>query len=132
MDYSNFVRNFYRKALTKLKEFRNYYGKIVNLGNELGISPELLHKEESESMFLPSFSLNIDAPTKDFIKFMDYYVNLMPDLGFVFANKDRINDLYNNAIAMGIIEGDEDTLNYIDSVIEIGINMLERQGILER
>ena len=29
MDYSNFVRNFYRYSMSRLADFRNYYGKFV-------------------------------------------------------------------------------------------------------
>lgn len=132
MDYSNFVKNFYRQSISRLKDFRDYYGKFVNISKELGVSSDLLHLEESGSKFLPPFSLNINASTKDFVNFMDYYVNLMPDLGVVLADKTRINALYNNIVDMGIIEDDEQVLKYINFVIGVGISTLEAEGILER
>ena len=132
MDYSNFIRTLYRNATTKLKEYRNYYGKIVNLKEPLSVPKEFLHTEESESMFLPAFSLNIDAPTNYFVDFMSYYIALMPDLGIVFANKERIEDLYNNIVNMNILEDDEKVLKYIELVVGVGIKTLEQQGILEK
>lgn len=132
MDYSNFVINFFRQAVVKLQEYPNYYGKIVNVNESLDIPQDFIHAEENQTKYLPSFSLNINAPTKYFIAFMDYYVKLMPDLGFVFANKNRINALYNQVVDMGIIDNDEKALEFIDFVILVGIQTLEEQGILER
>lgn len=132
MDYSNFVRNFYRYSMSRLADFRNYYGKFVNLNKGLDIPSEFMHEEEYKNMFLPTSVLNINAPTKYFVDFMNYYVNLMPDLGVVFANKDRINDLYNNVVNMGIIEDDSRAMEYIEFVVNVGIKVLVEQGILEK
>lgn len=130
MDYSNFVKNFYRLATNELKKHENYYGRIVNVNKPLDVPSEFLHREENSSLFMPQQSVNIDAPTKHFIEFMDYYVQLMPELGIVFANKRRINDLYNMAGEMGILEDDEKTSKYIEFVIGVGLKTLEGQGIL--
>ena len=132
MDFSNFVKNFYRHATTQLKQFRNYYGKIVNVNRELGIAREDLHPEDSESLFLLAFVVYIDSPTNLFINFMDYYVSMMPDLGIVYANKQRMNDLYNNVVEMKFIEDDKATMDYIEFVVGVGIQTLVNQGILEK
>lgn len=132
MDYSNFVRNFFRQAVTKLEEYPNYYGKIVNVGKPLDIPSDFIHEEETKVNFLPAFSLNINAPAKYFIDFMDYYVKLMPDLGIVFADNERINALYNEIVDMGVIENDEKVLKFIEFMVVVGIQALESQGILER
>lgn len=130
MDYSNFVKNFYRYATNELKKREKYYGRIVNINKPLEVPSEFLHVEENPSLFMPQETVNIDAPTKYFIDFMDYYVQLMPDLGIVFASKKRINDLYNTASKMGILEDDEKTSKYIEFVIGVGVKALEGQGIL--
>lgn len=130
MDYSNFVKNFYRHATNELKKRENYYGTIVNVNKPLDIPNEFLHKEENTSLFMPQETVNINAPTKYFIDFMDYYVQLMPNLGVVYASKKRINDLYSTAGEMGILEDDEKSLKYIEFVIGVGIKTLEGQGIL--
>ena len=93
MDYSNFVKNFYRYATNELKKREKYYGRIVNVNKPLEVPSDFLHVEENPSLFMLQETVNIDAPTKYFIDFMDYYVQLMPDLGIVFASKKRINDL---------------------------------------
>ena len=95
MDYSNFVRNFYRYATNELKKHENYNGQIININKPLEIPSNFLHIEESLSFFMPQESVNINAPVQYFIDFMDYYIQRMPDLGIVFANKSRINSLYN-------------------------------------
>lgn len=130
MDYSNFVKNFYRCATNELKKRENYYGRIVNINKPLEVPSEFLHAEGNPSLFMPQETVNIDAPTKHFIDFMDYYVQLMPDLGVVFASKKRINDLYKAAGEMGILEDDEKTSKYIEFVIGVGVKTLEGQGIL--
>ena len=130
MDYSNFVKNFYRYATNELKKREKYYGRIVNINKPLEVPSDFLHVEENPSLFMPQETVNIDAPTKYFIDFMDYYVQLMPDLGIVFASKKRINDLYNTASEMGILEDDEKTSKYIEFVIGVGVKALEGQGIL--
>lgn len=131
MDYSNFIKNFYRHSINELKKFQNYYGKIVNINRPLEIPKEFLYKEENESMFLPQFSVNINAPSNYFVDFMDYYVSLMPDLGFVLANKARIKDLYQNAVDLGILDDEQAATDYIKLVVGVGIEALQAQGVLE-
>ena len=130
MDYSNFVKTFFRCAVNELKSHENYYGRIVNINKPLEVPSEFLHAEESKSLFMPQETVNIDAPTKHFIDFMDYYVQLMPDLNVVLANKKRINELYNTVSEMGILEDTEKTLDYIKLVVGAGVKALEGQGIL--
>ena len=132
MDYSSFVRSFYRYAFTKLKEYKNYYGKIVQVSKGLDIPDEFLFVEENESLFLPQQSVNINAPTKYFNAFMDYIVEMMPDLGVVLANDKRIGDLYNNVLEMNILEDNDKVSQYIELVVGVGISALEAQGILEK
>lgn len=130
MDYSNFIKTFFRCAINELKNRENYYGRIVNINKPLEIPSEFMHVEESKSLFLPQETVNIDAPTKYFVEFMDYYVQLMPDLNVVLADKQRINDLYNAVSEMGILEDTEKTLSYINLVVGAGIKSLEGLGIL--
>lgn len=130
MDYSNFIKTFYRYATNELKKYENYYGRIVDLNDILEIPNEFLHREDNTSLFMPREAVNINAPTKYFIDFMDYYVKTMPDLGVVLASKKRINNLYNTASEMNILEDDEKTSQYITFVIGVGIKTLEARGIL--
>lgn len=130
MDYSNFVRNFYRYATNELKKHENYNGQIININKPLEIPSNFLHIEESLSFFMPQESVNINAPVQYFIDFMDYYIQMMPDLGIVFANKSRINALYNLINEMGYLEDDEKAFKYIEFVVGLGIKTLENQGIL--
>ena len=132
MDYTNFVKNYYRQALTQLKNFRSYNGRIVNVNRELGIDSNFLHKEENNSLFLPQFELNINAPTKCFIDFMNYYMEMFPYLCLVFANEKRIKGLYNNLVDTQSLEDDEKSLEYINMVISVGVATLEKMGILEK
>lgn len=130
MDYSNFIKNFYRYATNELKKHENYYGRIVNVREPLEIPNEFLHREDNMSLFMPQKAVNINAPTKYFVDFMDHYVQLMPDLGVVLASKKRINDLYNTVSEMQILEDDEKTFKYIEFIVGVGIKILEERGIL--
>lgn len=131
MDYSSFVKNYFRHAITELEKHRTYNGRIVQLSKELDIPSEFLHEEEPKNMFLPAFSLNIDAPSNYFVTFMSYYVNLMPDLNIVFANEDKIKEVYKRAVDMNILEDNELTMKYIELMIGVGVKVLEEQGILD-
>lgn len=130
MDYSGFVRSFYRAAFSALKTYKEYNGPIVNVGKPLNVPSNSLHAEDSDSMFMPQSSVDINAPTKHFIDFMDYYVSMMPDLGVVFADRERLAKLYDNAIKMGAMLDDEKANAYITALIKIGIKALESKGVL--
>ena len=132
MDYTNFVKNYYRQALTQLKNFRSYNGSIVNVNRRLDIDSNFLHKEQNNSLFLPQFELNINAPTKCFIDFMNYYAEMFPYLGIVLANEERIKGLYKNLVDTQSLDDDEKSLEYINMVIGVGVTTLEQMGILER
>ena len=131
MDYSNFVRNFFRKATSALQNYYQYNGKIVELSFDLDIPSEFRHEETQVNMFLPSSMPNINAPTKYFIDFMDYYIKSLPNLGVVYANSERINAMYNVVVDLGISDNDEKVLDYMDFIIGVGINVLVQQGVLE-
>lgn len=130
MDYSGFVRDFYRTAFSALKSHIEYNGPIANIAKPMDVPAEFLHNEPSASMFMPQVSVNIDAPTKYFIEFMDYQVAMMPHLGVVFANKERLAKIYDNAIKMDAISDDEKANAYISALVRIGIEALEQGGVL--
>ena len=133
MDYSNFIRNLYRIATNELKKYKNYYGKIVHLTKPLEVPSEFLHTEESDSLFMPQEALNIDAPTKYFLDFMEYYIELMPNLSIVFADRNRILELYNNTfVKNNIVENEDKVYSYIESLVKVGISTLVENGILEQ
>lgn len=128
MDYTNFVRTYYRIAITKLNQFTHYSGTFANLNYGLELSSNATHDVQSNLDALPNFELNINAPTEDFIKFFDYYSKLEPELSLVFLGVEGINEAYNLAIEKNY--NDENAVAYIELLVDIACDTLKESGVL--
>ena len=106
MDYTNFVRTYYRIALQKLSELSEYNGSVVDFDYALVIPSDKKHIVNRKSDFLPDYDVNINAETEYFEKFMDYYGKLYPDLGAILLNKAKLIELYN----VLIVGANDDTI----------------------
>ena len=128
MDYTNFVRTYYRVVINKLSQFTKYNGSVVDVDNVLDIPNEKKHSVERNSAFLPDFDLNINAETKYIEDFLTYYGDLYVDLCGVFLNKTRLVDLYN----ILIVGSDDDAIiSGISLYIDTGLQFLKETGVLE-
>ena len=127
MDYTNFVRTYYRIALQKLKTFANYNGSVVDTLENLDIPNDKKHIVETNSMFLPSYELNINAETGYFERFLEYYGSLYPDLGSILLNKKKLVELYDN-LRTGT--NDEAILSAISLYVNAGTDFLKNIGVL--
>ena len=127
MDYTNFVRTYYRIAINKLNEFSQYNGAIVDIDYVLDIPNNKKHEVERNSDFLPDYDLNINAETKYFEEFLEYYGNIYVNLHQIFLSKRKLIDLYNE-----MINGtdDEAIIQAISLYIEIGLTYFKEIGLL--
>lgn len=127
MDYTNFVRTYYRIAINKLEQYSQYNGSIVDFDYVLDIPNDKKHEVRRESMFLPDYDLNINAETAYFEKFLEYYGYLYADLGAILLDKQKLIELYN----VLIVGTDEEAIVAAISVyIDTGTKYLEETGVL--
>lgn len=127
MDYTNFVRTYYRVAIQKLDEFAKYNGSIVDFHYALSIPEDKKHKVERKSSFLPDFDININAETRYFETFLDFYGSLYCDLGGILLDKVKLVKLYD--VLMGGTD-DEAILTAISVYVNAGVDYLKEDGVL--
>ena len=65
MDYTNFVRTYYRIVIHDLEQFEKYNGSIVDFDYALDIPDDKKHDVVRNSMFLPDYDLNIMKQGQD-------------------------------------------------------------------
>lgn len=131
MDYTNFVKTYYRTALKHLNRFQNYDGFFNTLNYGDGIKPEYTHFVPAKLDVLPSYELNIDAPTTEYEKFMEYYSEAYPQLGTVLVNVENLYKIYNNVASQSLLNDDEKAIDYIDMIVEVSVDILQQTGVLK-
>lgn len=131
MDYTNFVKNYYKIAMSKLNKYSTFHGTFVNLNYGFDIDPQYLHKAVHNLDVLPNFDLNIDAPLSEYEKFFEYYDTLYPELNAVFPTKDNMYNIFNLASSKGILSDEMKTIDYIELVIDISLECLFNSGVLK-
>ena len=128
MDYTGFVRYYYVSLINKLNKYSSYKGTTTILNYPLGISEENLHVVDSVNFDgLPTFGLNINAPTEDYETFLEYYGKVMLDLSILFVNKTILREIYSEFV---FNSEDEMAKGRVDLYIETVIKDLVEQGII--
>lgn len=121
MDYTNLVKTYYRLLYSKLNKYTVYFGSIVE-GNDLEVEDSSVFKKIPNFLALSDYDLNINANSKDYEAFLDYYANTLPDLYLLFLGKKGILALYESLLDNKILNDDEGIIEflnaYIDSCIE--------------
>lgn len=129
MDYTGFVRYYYVSLLNKLNQYGVYKGKTVILNESLDVNKENLHiVNDFHFNSLPSSRLNINAPTEEYEKFIEYFGTAMPDLNLLLPNKTVLRNLYNDFV---FNNEDETAQKNIDSYIDKNLKVLSEQKIIE-
>lgn len=127
MDYTNFVRTYYRIAINKIDQFNEYNGSIADFDYVLNIPNEKKHLVERNSDFLPDYDVNINAETKYFEKFLEYYGSLYSDLGAILLDKQKLVQLYD----LVIVGAEESAIIAAISVyVDAGLQYLKETGVL--
>lgn len=129
MDYTNFVRTYYRIAMNKLSEIRQYNGSIVDFNFELDIPEDKKHEVDRNSLFLPNYDININAETEYFVKFLDYYGTIISDLGEILLDEDGLKHLYTQYMQR-YGDDDEKIVNCMNIYVDVVITMKKELGIL--
>ena len=128
MDYTNFVRTYYRSVMSKLNGFNHYSGSKALLDEDLGIPNEYLHATEANLDALPNFEVNINAPIQYFERFLDYYGKINLDLNALLMDKEGIIELYNSII---VAKEDEVIVRAISLYVSVTCDSLVKVGVLQ-
>lgn len=127
MDYTNFVRTYYRIAMQKLGQYEKYNGSVVDFYDVLNIPSDKKHEVQRKSMFLPNFDININADANYFIDFMDYYGKIYVNLGGILLDKSKLVKLFD----MFRIGADDETItDGISLYVDAGLKFLAETGVI--
>lgn len=129
MDYTNFVRTYYRVVMNKLKECTDYSGTFADLLNDWNIPNEFLHSVKETNSFLPVEEININAPTQYIEEYMDYVGKLMPDIGDIFLDKYTLRGLYARFLHRNG-NNDEQTYNQLETLVNLAVETKKEAGVL--
>lgn len=127
MDYTGFLREYYISMMSRLNQFSNYKGSFALLNYSLDISEEHLHFKESNLNCLPDFMLNINAPTKEYEMFFDYYNKHLPDLAILMPSIEALRSLYSSLV---FNKDDQTAKGSIDFYIDLSITALVEKGVI--
>ena len=128
MDYTNFVRTYYRIALQKLGQFEKYNGSFADFDFAFDIPEAKKHKVERKSDFLPNYDVNINAETYYFEQFLSFFGQLNKDLGSILLDKPKLVELYNILI---VGKTDEAIISGIELYVQAGLDYLKEIGVIE-
>lgn len=128
MDYTGFIKNYYRIAISKLNRFSHYRGTFVSLSYPMNVPMDQVHVVEPNFDALPFFEVNINADVKYFENYIDYVIKNTPDLAIIFLGKNILRTLFENAI---LNEQDENkAVEKINLIIDLGIEVLKTSGVI--
>ncbi len=130
MDYDDFIRLYTQEMLKKLQHYPVYNGTTMELMHRMDVDFNNFHQvEKIYSLFYPLRIPNIDAPIKDYINFLSYYGDYMPELGLIFLNEERLKYYYEKIILTAPEPNHEQEI--ISKVIlEMLFGILEKAEIL--
>lgn len=131
MDYTNFVKNYYRILMQKLKlnKFKRYFG--TTLMTNKGFIPEkgnFIQAKPALSI-LPEYQLLLEAPLSEFEGFLDYYSMIYPELKTLFLGRDGLFAIYKMMLDANM-QGKQ-PYDFIELLIDVNLDSLRESGILK-
>lgn len=129
MDYTNFVKNYYRNVISKLNHFSHYSGIFANLNYSLDIPKEKQHFFDSNFDAFPNWQVNINAEPKYFEEFLDYVTKNTPSLAPLTLGTDLLRKLYQTEFLNE--QDDEKTMEKIDLITDISLEILKNNGVIK-
>lgn len=131
MDYTNFVKIYYKNLIAKLDKFSKYNGSYANLNYGIELDNENYYAVDRHFIdILPNYDIVITAPLKCFEEFLEYYANLYPELRILFLGNEIVK-FYELALSKGIINSEEKTVQFIDLMIDSSLELLKSSGVIE-
>ena len=94
MDYTDFVRNYYRISISKLNKFSHYRGSFANLNYSMNVPEEQKHFVDPNFDALPYFEINTDASVQCFENYLDYVSKNTPSLALLLLGKIGLKNFF--------------------------------------
>lgn len=129
MDYTNFVKNYYRMVINKLNNFSTYKGTFANLNYAPNIPSSEIYSVNMNFDALPEFEVNINSNVHNFENYLQYICDNTPELTVVALGKEGLKMFFEKYILNE--EDDNKAIDKIDLTTSISLEYLEKSGIIE-
>ena len=129
MDYTNFVKNYYRMAINKLNNFSTYKGTFANLNYAPNIPSSEIYSVNMNFDALPEFEVNINSNVHNFENYLQYICDNTPELSVVALGKEGLKMFFEKYILSE--EDDNKAIDKIDLTTSISLEYLKKSGIIE-
>lgn len=129
MDYTNFVKNYYRMVINKLNNFSTYKGTFANLNYEPNIPSSEIYSVNMNFDALPEFEVNINSNVHNFENYLQYICDNTPELSVVALGKEGLKMFFEKYILSE--EDDNKAIDKIDLTTSISLEYLKKSGIIE-
>lgn len=129
MDYTNFVKNYYRMVINKLNNFSTYKGTFANLNYAPNIPSSEIYSVNMNFDALPEFEVNINSNVHNFENYLQYICDNTPELSVVALGKEGLKMFFEKYILSE--EDDNKAIDKIDLTTSISLEYLQKSGIIE-
>lgn len=129
MDYTNFVKNYYRMVINKLNNFSTYKGTFANLNYAPNIPSSEIYSVNVNFDALPEFEVNINSNVHNFENYLQYICDNTPELSVVALGKEGLKMFFEKYILSE--EDDNKAIDKIDLTTSISLEYLKKSGIIE-
>ena len=129
MDYTNFVKNYYRMVINKLNNFSTYKGTFANLNYAPNIPSSEIYSVNMNFDALPEFEVNINSNVHNFENYLQYICDNTPELSVVALGKEGLKMFFEKFILNE--EDDNKAIDKIDLTTSISLEYLKKSGIIE-
>ena len=129
MDYTNFVKNYYRMVINKLNNFSTYKGTFTNLNYAPNIPSGEIYSVNMNFDALPEFEVNINSNVHNFENYLQYICDNTPELSIVALGREGLKMFFEKYILSE--EDDNKAIDKIDLTTSISLEYLKKSGIIE-
>ena len=129
MDYTNFVKNYYRMVINKLNNFSTYKGTFANLNYAPNIPSGEIYSVNMNFDALPEFEVNINSNVHNFENYLQYICDNTPELSVVALGREGLKMFFEKYILSE--EDDNKAIDKIDLTTSISLEYLKKSGIIE-
>lgn len=130
MDYTNFVRTYYRLVMNKLRQCKDYSGSFADPLNNWDIPKDFLHEAKETNGFMPIEEVNINAPTQYVENYIEYLGTMMPDIDNILMDKNSLRGLYSKFLHRNG-DNDENCYAQLEALVNLAVETKKELGVLQ-
>lgn len=128
MDYTNFVKTYYKAVVNKLNRFSKYNGSFAYVIRPIEISNIEIYQKNMNFDALPNFEVNINSSVDNFENYLQFIYENTPDLAIIALGKKRLKEFFEKYISNE--KDEENFIEKIDLLTDIFIDFLHMQGVI--